>query len=106
MQSLTAETILTDEIFDELFSVDDEVERTKLYLELTDRASELGVKGKFEKLYTVQLKAFKKYLKALLQPTVPKQTATTLLSMTAIIPPLTVGMGIMRGELNEVVATP
>lgn len=70
MQSLTAETILGDEIFDELFSVDDEIERTKLYLELTDRASELGVKGKFEKLYTVQNKVFKQYLKELQQPIV------------------------------------
>ena len=47
---LTRESILSDEILTELFDQEDEIYKARLLLSLEDRASELGVKGKFTKL--------------------------------------------------------
>lgn len=53
---LTKDSILSDEIFTEIFEQEDEIYKARLILSLQDRAAELGVKGKFEDL----LKAYKK----------------------------------------------
>ena len=90
MQILTAETILNDDVFDELFLIEDEVERTKLYLQLVDRASELGVKGKFEKLYGAQNRAFKQYLKEQ-QQTVIKSDRNNITQYDSEYPALNCG---------------
>jgi type III secretion system FlhB-like substrate exporter len=61
INTLTAETILEDEIFCEVFEEDDEIYKARLLLTLTDRAQELGVKTKFEKLVQAYKKAKAKY---------------------------------------------
>lgn len=53
---LDKNSILGEEIFVEIFDQEDEIAKARMILSLTDRASELGVKGKFEEL----LKAYKK----------------------------------------------
>lgn len=50
---LTRESILSDEVLTELFDQEDEIYKARLLLSLEDRASELGVKGKFTKLVNV-----------------------------------------------------
>ena len=53
---LDKNSILGEEIFVEIFDQEDEIAKARMILSLTDRASELGVKGKFEEL----LRAYKK----------------------------------------------
>ena len=53
---LDKNSILGEDIFVEIFDQEDEIAKARMILSLTDRASELGVKGKFEEL----LKAYKK----------------------------------------------
>lgn len=50
--TLTAESILTNEIFEHVFSIDDPVEREDLVIKLTDKAKIFGVKIKFEKKHS------------------------------------------------------
>lgn len=61
INSLTAETILEDDIFCEIFEQEDEIYKARLLLTLTDRATDLGVKTKFEKLVSAYKKAKAKY---------------------------------------------
>lgn len=61
INKLTAETILEDDIFCEIMEQDDEIYKARLLLTLTDRASELGVKTKFEKLLAAYKKEKSKY---------------------------------------------
>ena len=61
INSLTAETILEDDIFCEIFEQEDEIYKARLLLTLTDRAADLGVKTKFEKLVSAYKKAKAKY---------------------------------------------
>ena len=56
LNELTKQTILEDEIFEEVFEQEDEIYKAKLLLSLQDRAAELGVKGKFDSM----VKAYKK----------------------------------------------
>lgn len=53
---LDKESILEESIFTEIFDQEDEIMKARMILSLTDRASELGVKKKFEEL----LKAYKR----------------------------------------------
>lgn len=53
---LTKDSILSDEIFTEVFEQEDEIYKARLLLSLQDRAAELGVKTKFEEL----VKAYKR----------------------------------------------
>lgn len=53
---LDKESILEERIFTEIFDQEDEIMKARMILSLTDRASELGVKKKFEDL----LKAYKR----------------------------------------------
>ena len=48
--SLTADTILGDEILCEVMEEQDEIFKARLLLTLEERANELGVKTKFTKL--------------------------------------------------------
>lgn len=50
---LTKETILSEEIFTEVFEQEDEIYKARLLLSLEDRACELGVKQKFAELTKV-----------------------------------------------------
>lgn len=59
LMELTAESILSDETLTEVFDEEDEINKARLLLSLTDRAKELGVKTKFESL----VKAYNKVLK-------------------------------------------
>ncbi|MDF2611340.1 MAG: Superfamily helicase protein [Lachnospiraceae bacterium] len=61
INSLTAETILEDDIFCEIFEQEDEIYKARLLLTLTDRAADLGVKTKFEKLVSAYKKAKAKF---------------------------------------------
>lgn len=72
MNQLTAESILSDEVLTEVFDQEDEIYKARLLLSLEDRASELGVKGKFTKL----VNAFKKVERATRQQ--KKQQQNTL----------------------------
>lgn len=56
LNELNKQTILADEIFEEIFSQEDEIEKAKLLLSVQDRAAELGVKGKFDEM----VKAYKR----------------------------------------------
>lgn len=53
---LDSKSILSEEIFLEIFDQEDEIVKARMILSLTDRAGELGVKKKFEEL----LKAYKR----------------------------------------------
>lgn len=53
---LDSKSILSEEIFLEVFDQEDEITKARMILSLTDRAGELGVKKKFEEL----LKAYKR----------------------------------------------
>lgn len=54
VKELTTETILNDNIFNELFEIEDTVERERLLQELLDKSKILGVKTKFENIYKAQ----------------------------------------------------
>ena len=56
LKSLTADSILEDNIFAEIFEQEDPIAKTRMKIKLNDRAKELGVKTKFEEL----LKAYEK----------------------------------------------
>jgi len=56
LNKLDKQTILADEIFDEIFSQEDEIQKARLLLSLQDRAAELGVKSKFDQM----VKAYKR----------------------------------------------
>ena len=49
-------TILSEDVFKEIFEDEDEIHKARLILSLEERAEELGVKGKFTRL----LSAYKK----------------------------------------------
>lgn len=56
LNELTKQTILSEEVFDEVFNREDEIYKARLLLSLQDRAAELGVKGKFDQM----VKAYKR----------------------------------------------
>lgn len=61
INDLTAKTILEDDVFCEVLDQDDEVHKARLLLTLIDRATELGVKKKFETLFNAFKKEKKKF---------------------------------------------
>ncbi|SHI44072.1 DUF927 domain-containing protein [Parasporobacterium paucivorans] len=61
LNSLDADSILSDDILCEVFSEEDEIYKARMLLSLTDRADVLGVKTKFTKLVTAYKKAKAKY---------------------------------------------
>lgn len=63
ISKLTKDSILDEEVFDEIFSQEDEICKARLTLTLLDRAKELGVKKKFEDL----LKAYTKVQKQMIE---------------------------------------
>ena len=59
VSKLEVNTLLSDELFTELFNIDDPIDRQRMEFDLEDRAKALGVKAKFEKL----LRAYEKYIR-------------------------------------------
>lgn len=66
--SLTADTILSDEVLCEVMEEQDEIFKARLLLTLTDRAEELGVKTKFTKLVAAYKKEKQKFDKGQQSP--------------------------------------
>ena len=62
INKLTSESILEEEVFNEIFKQEDEIYKARLTLTLLDRAKELGVKKKFEDLLKVYTKVHKQIL--------------------------------------------
>ena len=56
LNKLDKNTILADKIFEEVFGQEDEIMKARMLLSLQDRASELGVKSKFDEM----VKAYKR----------------------------------------------
>ena len=56
LDRLDKNSILEEKVFQEVFDQEDEIYKARMILSLTDRAAELGVKGKFEEL----IKAYKR----------------------------------------------
>ena len=52
LNRLTKDSILDEEVFEEIFSQEDEIYKARLILALQDRALELGVKQKFKEYCT------------------------------------------------------
>lgn len=71
LNKLDKQTILADNIFEEIFNEENEIHRSRLILSLEDRAAELGVKKKFETM----LNAYKKVDRETKQRKKQKQTA-------------------------------
>lgn len=82
VNNLTAETILEDDIFCEIMEQEDEIYKARLLLTLTDRATELGVKTKFEKLLAAYKKEKAKYDKENKEVATQKQLPDSLERMT------------------------
>lgn len=61
LNSLTAETILSDEVLCEVMEEQDEIYKARLLLSLEERAQELGVKTKFTKLVAAYKKEKAKF---------------------------------------------
>jgi hypothetical protein len=61
INSMTAESILADEVFIEVMEEEDEIYKAKLLLTLTDRAQALGVKTKFTKIVAAYKKEKSKF---------------------------------------------
>lgn len=71
LNKLDKQTILADNIFEEIFNEENEIHRSRLILSLEDRAAELGVKKKFETM----LNAYKKVDRETKQRKKQQQTA-------------------------------
>lgn len=56
LERLTKKSILEEKIFQEIFDQEDEIKKARMILSLEDRASELGVKKKFDEM----IKAYKR----------------------------------------------
>lgn len=54
---MTKESILAEDVFTEIFEQEDEIYKARLILTLTDRAEELGVKTKFNKMIAAYKRA-------------------------------------------------
>ncbi len=63
INSLNAETILEEEVFQEILNDEDSIHQAQLLLTLIDKAKELGVKTKFETLYKAHKKEHTKQQK-------------------------------------------
>ena len=51
IQALTPESILGEDVFNQLFDIANEIEREQIHQKLQDRAKILNVKQKFDSLY-------------------------------------------------------
>lgn len=71
LNKLDKQTILADNIFEEIFNEENEIHRSRLILSLEDRAAELGIKKKFETMLNV----YKKVDRETKQRKKQKQTA-------------------------------
>lgn len=63
VKDLDEESILLDEVFAELFEIEDEATRMRKYFELENRATRLKVAVRFRSLYKIYQKQFKQFRK-------------------------------------------
>lgn len=63
LKELSKDTILCDELFDELFELVNESDRLRTLWELEERAKVLNVLGKFKKMYKSREKEWKRFVK-------------------------------------------
>ena len=59
VESLTKDSVLDEELFDELFEIDEEFTREQKIIKIQDRARELGVKSKFDAMLKAKKRDFK-----------------------------------------------
>lgn len=64
VEKLDATTIVDEQVFDELYQMDNEFERTQKINELEDRAKLLGVKKSFDNLLKVKTREYTRLIKA------------------------------------------
>ena len=76
VEKLDALSILDDEVFDELLSIEDNVIQTDKEIELESKAKNLGVKSAFTKKLNARKRDFKRRLKAERQNTIKLQPGT------------------------------
>ena len=76
INKLTKDSILDEEVFDEIFSQEDEIYKARLTLTLLDRAKELGVKKKFEDLLKAYTKVQKQMVPMLPQGSMQRKRKT------------------------------
>ena len=69
VNKLDAESVLSDDIFIELFQIDDEIARQRKYYELESRAKALNCVTQFKKIYALYNKQYKRAHKAEIVPT-------------------------------------
>ena len=60
VSALDTNSIVSEELYNELFEIADEIERQRKYYELEARATQLRCAGQFKKLYSLYLKRAKK----------------------------------------------
>ena len=66
VNSLDAQTILSDDVFLEVFDMEDEVEATRLLQALEKRATQLSVKTQFKQILAAYRKERKKLQKKII----------------------------------------
>lgn len=59
LESLTKDSILSEEVFAEIFGQEDEIQKARMLIALEERAAQLGVKGKFTALVKAYQRANK-----------------------------------------------
>lgn len=74
VESLDSSSVLSSELFDELFSLPTEVERIEASLPIMEKAKKLNVKSAWDKLYKAREKEFKQWEKE--QKTLAKKNET------------------------------
>jgi hypothetical protein len=67
IEELTPESILDDSVFEEIMDEKDEIKRARMIQSLTDKATLLGVKTKFNKILVAYKKKEREYLKEINQ---------------------------------------
>ena len=72
IKKLDKDSILSEDVFSEIFGQEDEITKARMLLALEDRAAELGVKAKFTEL----VKAYKKAARALQRREIEKRAVT------------------------------
>ena len=82
-EKLDAISICEDEVFEDLFSIEDEIERSRTYNKLEERAKVLGCKTQFSRVYQAFNREFKKEQKRELQ-TIPEEPKSYVTNFSGV----------------------